>query len=135
MLGRIHGEQHHPHAFERLGCEVLEHDAGLVGREEVRLLGDADDIGMLEHRPVPGLVGHVLPVHGLRAPQLGEDLVRRPVGVGVRVVDVDGRRHGYASNGPRPIWSRTVTTGGLVSERRCQFAPSTTSVWPEMKRA
>ena len=32
--------------------------------------------------------------------------------------------------GPLPIWSRTVTTGGLVSERRCQLAPSTTSVWP-----
>ena len=39
------------------------------------------------------------------------------------------------SNGPRPIWSRTVTTGGFVSVRRCQLAPSTTSVWPEMKRA
>ena len=41
----------------------------------------------------------------------------------------------HPSNGPLPIWSRTVTTGGLVRERRCQFAPSTTSVWPEMKRA
>ena len=40
-----------------------------------------------------------------------------------------------ASNGPLPIWSRTVTTGGLVSDRRCQFAPSTTSVCPEMNRA
>jgi hypothetical protein len=38
-------------------------------------------------------------------------------------------------NGPFPIWSRTLTTGGFVSERRCQFAPSTTRVCPEMKRA
>ena len=43
--------------------------------------------------------------------------------------------HGLGSKGPLPIWSRTVTTGGLVSERRCQLAPSTTSVWPEMNRA
>src|ERR1700722_14330504 len=32
------------------------------------------------------------------------------------------------SKGSRPICSRTVTNGGLVSVRRCQFAPSTTSV-------
>ena len=31
--------------------------------------------------------------------------------------------------------SRTVMTSGLVRLRRCQLAPSTTSVWPEMKRA
>jgi len=31
-------------------------------------------------------------------------------------------------NGPRPICSRIVTTGGFVIDRRCQFAPSTTSV-------
>ena len=42
---------------------------------------------------------------------------------------------GAGSNGPRPIWSRTVTTGALVSVRRCQFAPSTARVCPEMKRA
>ncbi len=41
----------------------------------------------------------------------------------------------YGANGPRPICSRTVTTGGFVIDRRCQFAPSTTSVCPEMKRA
>ena len=42
---------------------------------------------------------------------------------------------GSGSNGGRPIWSRTVTTGGLVRLRRCQLAPSTTSTCPEMKRA
>jgi hypothetical protein len=40
-----------------------------------------------------------------------------------------------AENGPLPICSRTVTTGGFVKLRRCQLAPSTTSVCPEMKRA
>ena len=34
-----------------------------------------------------------------------------------------------------PIWSRTVWTGGLVRRRRCQLAPSTTRVCPEMNRA
>ena len=38
------------------------------------------------------------------------------------------RRQPSSENGPRPIWSRTLTTAGLVNERRCQFAPSTTSV-------
>ena len=37
---------------------------------------------------------------------------------------------GSSANAPRPICSRMVTTGGFVIERRCQFAPSTTSVWP-----
>ena len=37
-------------------------------------------------------------------------------------------------NDPRPIWVLTGTTGGLVSTRLCQLAPSTTSVWPEMNR-
>src|SRR4029078_10213197 len=32
----------------------------------------------------------------------------------------------YGSKGPRPIWSRTVTTGGFVSAPRFPFAPSTT---------
>ena len=44
-----------------------------------------------------------------------------------------GRGHGW--KGPLPIWSRTVTTSGLVRLRRCQLAPSTTRVWPEMNRA
>ena len=44
------------------------------------------------------------------------------------------RRRCQASKGPRPSWSRTVTTGGLVIERRNQLAPSTTSVCPEMNR-
>ena len=35
----------------------------------------------------------------------------------------------------RPNCSRTGTTAGFTSDRRCQFAPSTTSVWPVMKRA
>ncbi|MBM4269427.1 MAG: hypothetical protein FJ144_22940 [Deltaproteobacteria bacterium] len=51
-------------------------------------------------------------------------------------VDIGGYRgpaH-FASNGPLPICSRIGTTVGFVIERRCQFAPSTTSVWPEMKR-
>ena len=38
-------------------------------------------------------------------------------------------------NGPLPIWSRMLITGGFVIDRRCQFAPSTTRVCPEMKRA
>src|SRR5439155_22093363 len=41
----------------------------------------------------------------------------------------------YPSNGPLPIWSRAVTTGGGVRKRRSQLAPSTTRVWPAMKRA
>ena len=44
------------------------------------------------------------------------------------------RRRCQASKGPRPSWSRTVTTGGLVIERRNQLAPSTTNVCPEMNR-
>ena len=39
------------------------------------------------------------------------------------------------SNGPLPIWSRTVVTGGVGRGRRCQLAPSTTRVWPLMNRA
>ena len=40
--------------------------------------GDLDHVGVLEHRPEAGLAGHVLPVHGVRAAQLGEPLVRGP---------------------------------------------------------
>jgi hypothetical protein len=39
-----------------------------------------------------------------------------------------------SEKGPLPICSRTVVTGGLVSVRRCQLAPSTTSACPEMNR-
>ena len=46
---------------------------------------------------------------------------------GARDADLRGAQVS-APNGPRPIWSRTVTTGGFVRVRRCQFAPSTTSV-------
>ena len=45
------------------------------------------------------------------------------------------RPWGQSSNGPRPICSRTGTTVGLVSERRCQLAPSTTRVCPLTNRA
>ena len=44
-------------------------------------------------------------------------------------------RAGAGSNGPRPIWSRTVITVGFVKVRRCQLAPSTTRVCPEMNLA
>ncbi len=58
------------------------------------------------------------------------------IGDVVTAVDARGRGSQVSSaNGPRPICSRMVTTGGFVIERRCQFAPSTTSVCPEMKRA
>ena len=40
-----------------------------------------------------------------------------------------------APKGGLPICDRIVSTGGFVSARRCQFAPSTTSVWPEMNWA
>ena len=76
--------------LELLGREVLEHDAALARREQLRLAGDVHDVGVLEHRPVAGLVRHLLQVDGLRAPQLGEHLVRRRADVGVGVVEVDG---------------------------------------------
>ena len=77
VLRWIHREQHHPHAFERLGSEVLEHDAGLVRGVERRLLGDVDDVRVLEHGPVTRFARHLLPEDGLGAAQLGEQLVRR----------------------------------------------------------
>ncbi len=51
---------------------------------------------MLEHRPVAGFVGHRLPVHGVGAAQLGEDLVDRPVDVEGRVVEVARRSRAHA---------------------------------------
>ena len=94
----------------------------------------------------------------MRGAELGEELEQRGTDAGVRAGQHDalafvavgvahrlpflrGRSRGSAqrlasgSNGPRPIWSRIVTTVGLVMLRRCQLAPSTTSVCPEMKRA
>ena len=54
-----------------------------LAENSVRLAGHVHDVGVLEHRPVAGLVGHVLPVDGLGAAQLLEERVGRPVDVRV----------------------------------------------------
>ena len=54
------------------GCEVLEHDPALAGREQHGLAGHVHEVGVLEHGPEAGLAGHVLPVDGVGAAQLGE---------------------------------------------------------------
>ncbi len=91
VAGRIHRQQHVAHHLELLRREVLEHHAALARGEQVRLPRDVHDVGVLEHHPVAGLVGHLLEVHGLRAPQLREHFVRRRGDVGVGVVEIDDR--------------------------------------------
>ncbi len=53
------------------------------------MAGDVHDVGVTQHRPVLGAVGHRLAVHGLLTPQPLEHLVRRPVDVAVGVVEID----------------------------------------------
>ncbi len=94
VAGRVHHQHHVAAQRELLGLWVLEHHAHLLGGEDRRVLGHGAQVGVAQHRPVARLVRHLLPVHGLGASQLGEDLVDRPVDVEVRVVDVDlGGRH------------------------------------------
>ena len=86
---RVHRQQHVAHHLELRGREVLEHHAALARREQLRLARDVHDVGVLQHRPVAGLAGHLLEVDGLGAPQLREHLVRRRGDVRVGVVEVD----------------------------------------------
>ena len=103
---RIHRDEHvarHREAFRR---RVLEHDAALARREQVRLVRDVQHVGMGEHGVEARLAVHVLPHHGLGAPQLGEKLVRRPVGKRVGIRQARGGMHQAVSDPPAPF-SRT----------------------------
>ena len=97
-----------------VGGSVLEHDPALAGREQPGLAGDVDDVGVLEHGPVAGLAGDVLPVHRVGAPQLGEGGVWRPGDVGVRGVEVDGGRGRFGVAGGA---HRRSGTSGTTSAR------------------
>ena len=77
------------HAREPGLVEVLEHHAALARGEQHRLTGDRGEVGVLQHRPEPGLVRHVLPVDGLRAAELGEELVRRGLDERVGIPELD----------------------------------------------
>lgn len=92
--------------------------------------------GVEQHHPAAHLRG------GLVCDASGGGRVERTPAVKGQI----GERHGailapatdnrpQGMNGPRPSWVRTGTTSGLTSDRRCQFAPSTTRVWPVTKRA
>ncbi len=89
VAGRVHREDHVAHHRELLGREVLEHHAALRGREQHRVFGDVDDVGVLEDRPVAGFARHVLEVDRLLTPQALEHGVGRPVDVAVGRIDVD----------------------------------------------
>ena len=86
---RIHRQQHVAHADEPGLVEVLHHHAALARGEQHRLARDGGEVGVLQHRPEPGLVGHVLPVDGLRAAELGEELVRRGLDERVGIPELD----------------------------------------------
>jgi hypothetical protein len=75
---RVHREQHLALHLEPVGRDVLDHDAAEPGREQLGVAGHVHNVGVLEHRPVPGVARHLLPVHGVGPPQLREVLVRRP---------------------------------------------------------
>jgi len=94
---RVHRQQHPAHHLERLGVEVLDDDAALARREQVRFTRDVDDVGVLEHRPEAGLAVHLLPVDGVVAPQRGQDVVRNAGDERVGAGQVDGRLHGVVS--------------------------------------
>ena len=104
------------------------------------LRGDvqAHEPGIGQHRPGAALQprGHLRGDLSQHALLLGETYVH-PVpftsAAGVAARTSRPERHGWKA--PLPIWSRTVTTAGFVRLRRCQFAPSTTRVWPEMNLA
>ena len=93
------------------------------------------DLDRADRRP-RGQVAEVLgpPGRGELAPiVVGEPVQPQRHAVSVlgdrrRDADVAPAVQASSENGPRPIWSRIVTTGGFVIDRRCQFAPSTTSV-------
>ena len=99
---RVHRDQHvarHREAFRR---RVLQHDAALGGREQVRLMRDRKHVGMRQYGVEAGLAVHVLPHHRLRAAQLGEQLVRRTVRERVRVSEPQrGGRHQAGSHRTR----------------------------------
>ena len=96
MAGRVHGQQHVPHALQARRFEVLDHHPALRGREQLGMASHMDHVGVAQHRPVAGLMRHVLPAHGPLAAQPREGLVGRAVHVDVRRVDVgDGVGHGF----------------------------------------
>jgi probable F420-dependent oxidoreductase len=84
--------------------------------------------GVIMHGATPAELATVVDAYRSIRPAGRFDRLAANPGAGARGAQV-------LPNGPRPICSRTGTTVGLVSERRCQLAPSTTSVCPLMKRA
>jgi hypothetical protein len=56
------------HPCQRVRRRVLDDDAPVVGREDLGVAGDPDDVGVAQHRPEAFLALHGLPVHGLGAP-------------------------------------------------------------------
>ncbi len=103
VAGRVHRQDHVAHHGQLLGVEVLEHHAARGGREEQRVAGDVHHVGVAQHGPVAGAVGHGLPVDGLaRRRRWANASCGGPVDVAVRVVQVD----------PGPIG--TIDSGGHV---------------------
>jgi hypothetical protein len=80
VLRRVHRQQHHAHHLERVGVEVLEHDAALARREQVRLTCDLHDIGVAQHCPEAGLAVHLLPRHRCGGTQFGQQVVGNAIG-------------------------------------------------------
>ena len=71
--------------------------------------------------PQPGAVRHRPRLRGGSTPDLNATPTRfcvatRDPEVAARSTERRGQRGASGSNGPLPIWSRTVTTGGLVSD-------------------
>ena len=87
--GWVHRQQHVAHADEPGLVEVLHHHAALARREQHRLPRDGGEVGVLQHRPEPGLIRHVLPVDRLRAAELGEEFVRRGLDERVGIPELD----------------------------------------------
>lgn len=97
--------------------------------QPVLVNGEAGVVARVDGRPlsVMGITvadGRIVALHILADP---ERLAR----LGLAGPGSDGQ----PVKGPRPSCSRTGVTGGLTSPLRCQLAPSTTRVWPVMKRA
>jgi hypothetical protein len=91
---RVHRQQHLSGAQESFGVEVLEYDTSRLAGEDHRISRHVHDVGMSEHRPVPGFARHLLPVHRIGSAEFGERLVRRTRDVGVRIVEIDCQLHG-----------------------------------------
>ena len=104
---RIHRQQHVAHADEPGVVEVLHHHAALARREQHRLARDGGEVGVLQHRPEPGLIRHVLPVDRLRAAELGEELVRRGLDECVGIPELDHQSTSTLGRG-RPCASHSA---------------------------